>query len=342
MIFQNNPSRNYTTISTIDAHTAGEPLRVIVEGLGDIPGDTITAKRRYAREHLDRFRAALMAEPRGHPHMYGAILTEPVNFDSDLGVIFIHNQGYSSMCGHGIIALTKVVLDMKLVKKKGPKPTLNIDTPAGIVTATAQRKNNIVQSVSFKNVPSFVLKKNVSVKIPRIGSVKCDIAFGGAFYAFNDAAKIKLALTPDNAPRIIELGMKIKNAVADTVEITHPEGEDLSFLYGTIFIAPPRDIANHSRNVCVFADGQLDRSPTGTGVSALAAIHHFNGALSLGRALNIESIIGTTFEVKVISIAENFPVPAVIPQVTGSAHITGQHEFIIDPNDPLKQGFLIK
>lgn len=342
MIFQNNPSREYTTISTIDAHTAGEPLRVIVDGLNDIPGDTILAKRRYAREHLDHLRAALMAEPRGHPDMYGAILTEPVNFDSDLGVIFIHNQGYSTMCGHGIIALTKVVFDMKIIKKKGSKPSLNIDTPAGIVTATAHRKNNIVRSVSFKNVPSFVLEKDVSVKLPRLDSVTCDIAFGGAFYAFTDAQQLNLALTPDNAPRIIELGMKIKKAVADTVEITHPDGEDLSFLYGTIFTAPPHDVANHSRNVCVFADGQLDRSPTGTGVSALAAIHHFNGALSLGRSLTIESILGTTFEVKVISLAENYSPPAVIPQVTGSAHITGQHEFIIDPNDPLKHGFLIK
>jgi proline racemase len=342
MIFQYDPSKEYKSISTIDAHAAGEPLRVIVEGLNDIPGITILDKRRYMLEHFDHLRRALMAEPRGHADMYGAVLTEPLGFDSDIGVIFIHNEGYSTMCGHGIIALTKIVLDMKIVKKKGSKPTLNIDTPAGLVAATARRKNNIVHTVSFKNVPSFVFAQDLSVKVPHLGQVTCDIAFGGAFYAFVDATELNLALTPANAPRIVKLGMKIKKAVADAFEIIHPDEEELGFLYGTIFTAPPQDIAHHARNVCVFADGQLDRSPTGTGISALAAIHHFNGALSLGQPLTIESIIGTTFDVKVINTAEAGPYPAVIPQVTGTAHITGHHEFIIDPNDPLAQGFLIR
>ena len=342
MIFQNNPSREHTIVSTIDAHTAGEPLRVIVEGLGEIVGNSILEKRRFAQQHLDHIRKSLMAEPRGHPDMYGAILTEPVNYGSDVGVIFIHNEGYSTMCGHGIIALTKVLLDTKIIKKKGAKPTLNIDTPAGIVVATAHRKNNVVQSVSFKNVPSFVLEKGVEVKIPRIGTLSCDIAFGGAFYAFVDATELNLSLNIDNSSRIINLGMKIKKAVMKAVDIWHPEEEDLGFLYGTIFTAPAKDIAHHGRNVCVFADGQLDRSPTGTGVSALAAIHHFNGALSLGQSLTIESILGTTFEVKTLGLAQDYPCPAVIAQVTGSAHITGHHEFTIDPDDPLKEGFLIK
>jgi trans-L-3-hydroxyproline dehydratase len=273
--------------------------------------------------------------------MYGAILTEPINIDSDFGVLFIHNEGYSTMCGHGIIALTKVALDMRIIKKKGPKPTLVIDTPAGVVTATAQRENDTVKSVSFTNVPSFVFEENLSVKISRIGNITCDVAFGGAFYAFVDAEELNLSLTPDNASKIIDVGMKIKRGVAKSIEITHPEEDDLGFLYGTIFTGPSQNLAHHMRNVCVFADGQLDRSPTGTGVSALAAIHHLNGRLSLGQSMTIESIIGTTFDVKLLNTTMFGEYSSVVPQVTGSAYITGHHEFVIDPDDPLKNGFAV-
>ncbi|MFP4050571.1 MAG: proline racemase family protein [Thermoplasmata archaeon] len=333
---------NFKMIETIESHTAGEPLRVIVNGLPYIEGKTILEKRQFVKDNLDHFRKGLMLEPRGHPDMYGAIITEPTTPDGDLGVLFTHNQGYSTMCGHGIIALTKVVLDTEILKKGGKRPEINYDTPAGRVKATALIENGKVKEVSFRNVPSFVYKKNLCVDTSEFGSINFDIAFGGAFYAYIDVDQISLKIDKKNHNGFVMAGKKIKQKIIKEFDINHPFEDDLGFLYGTIFVGPPSDKSNHSRNVCVFADGEVDRSPTGTGVSGRAAIHYFNGEIDKNEPITIESILGTTFDVEVVRTTIYGGYEAVIPKVTGKAYCTGKSKFCFDPEDPLKYGFMLR
>ena len=336
------PPDHWLKINTIDAHTAGEPFRVITDGLPDLPGDTILARRRYMMDNLDHFRTALMWEPRGHADMYGCIVTPPVSPEADFGILFLHNEGYSSMCGHGIIGMVKVALETGLVPQSAPETTIRIDSPAGLVTAHARLAEKKIQSIYFENVPSFVLALDQRIEVPGIGLVPYDIAFGGAFYAYVQAASIGLSCTPPNFPALIQKGMAIKRAIMATRDIPHPFEEDLSFLYGTIFIGSAESKTAHSRNVCIFAEGEVDRSPTGTGVSGRLAILHARQEISLNQPITIESIIGTRFSGKIIQETTFGPYAAVIPQIAGSAYITGRHEFLIDPDDPLKKGFILR
>lgn len=342
MTFNWNAPKDWVRITTVDAHTAGEPLRIITGGLPPIPGDTILAKRRYAQEHLDHFRTALMWEPRGHADMYGCIPTEPVTPDGDLGVLFIHNEGFSTMCGHGIIAMMKVGLDTGLIDKVGDEVVVKIDTPAGRVTAYAQREKGIVTSVSFHNVPSFVYALDQTVNVPGLGQVHYDVAYGGGFYAFCNASELGVGLTSADFRQLIDLGQRIKRAVMASLPIHHPFEEDLGFLYGTIIVGDALDPANHSRNVCIFADGEVDRCPTGTGVSARSALHYAKGELALNQPITIESILGTTFTVSALETQQYGPYTAVIPQVSGMAHIYGKNELLLDPADPLRNGFILR
>jgi trans-L-3-hydroxyproline dehydratase len=335
------PPETWRKITAVDAHTCGEPLRVFTSGLPDLQGDTILAKRRHAQTQHDWLRTATMWEPRGHADMYGCILTEPVTPDGDLGVLFLHNAGFSTMCGHGIIGLTKVVLDTGLMNKPGDAPVLKIDTPAGRVVATGKRENGRITSVSFHNVPSFVYALDQQVEVAGLGSVRYDVAFGGAFYAFVQADELSVRLTAVDFRQLIDLGRRIKQAVMDSLPIQHPFEPDLGFLYGTIFVGAAHNPAHHSRNVCVFADGEVDRCPTGTGVSARAALH-FKGELGLNEPFVVESILGTTFTGEVVMTTEFGSYDAVIPQVTGTAHITGINQLLIDPEDPLRHGFLLR
>ena len=337
------PDPTWTRLTTIDGHTAGEPLRIVTSGYPEIPGDTMLAKRRHARDQLDRLRRALIHEPRGHADMYACVLTDPVSDDGDVGALFLHNEGYSTMCGHAIIALTTIGLEHGLVTLRRDRGTLEIDTPAGRVSATPHRDGGRVASVSFRNVPSFVLRRDAVVDVDGIGEVRFDLAFGGAYYAYVDAASIGLSLDRAEVGRIIDAGMAIKRAVAREASVRHPSGgdDDLDFLYGTILIGPSHGDA-HSKNVCIFADGEVDRSPTGTGVSGRAAIHHARGELSVGEPITITSILGTSFDVRVVEETRVGDVAAVVPEVTGSAHVTGRHELVVDPDDPLADGFLLR
>jgi len=337
-----NPPDDWLKITAIDAHTAGEPLRVITSGLPPVHGTTILEKRRYAREHLDHLRMALMWEPRGHADMYGCIVTEPVTPDGTLGVLFLHNEGFSTMCGHGVIALTKVALDTGMIQTDEDNPVIRMDTPAGRVTAFARRENGRVVEVALHNVPSFVYALDKTVHVPGIGWLRYDVAFGGAFYAFCRAEEIGVDLTAKNFRQLIDIGMRIKLAVMTSLPIQHPFEKDLGFLYGTIIVGPPHDPKHHSRNVCIFADGELDRSPTGTGVSARVALHHARGEIKMNAPIVIESILGTCFTGEVVKTTKFGPYDAVIPKVTGTAHITGRNELLIDPADPLRYGFILR
>lgn len=341
-IYNWQPPKEWIKINAIDAHTGGEPLRIITSGLPELKGDTILERRRYMKENLDHLRTALMWEPRGHADQYGCVITPPCTEEADFGVLFLHNEGYSTMCGHAIIAVTKIALETGLVEMKYPETVLKIDAPAGLITSYAQCKEGKVENVYFHNVPSFVLMENETVKVPGLGDIKFDIAYGGAFYAYVNAKEAGVEMIADDYRNLIEKGMAIKNAVMEQFEIKHPFEEDLSFLYGTIFIGDPINENADSRNVCIFAEGEVDRSPTGTGVSARMALHHHKGDLKVGEKMVIESILGSSFTCSVKEECTFGPHKAVIPQVEGIAHINGKGEFLIDPEDPLKDGFILR
>jgi proline racemase len=336
------PPSGWLRLTTIDAHTGGEPLRIVTGGFPEIPGTTILEKRRFARENLDHLRKALMWEPRGHADMYGCIITEPVTSGAHLGVLFLHNEGYSSMCGHGIVALATAVLECGLVTLPGKPDVLRIDTPAGLVEATPRWRDGRVESVSFLNVPSFVYALDHRVHVPGIGTVSCDVAFGGAFYAFCRAEDLGVRLVPGDFRKLIDLGMRVKEAVMAGLPVRHPFEEDLGFLYGTIIMGPAHDALHFGRNVCVFADGEVDRSPTGTGVSARAALHLAKGEIGIGEPFVIESLLGTCFTGRAVRRVRFGPHEAVVPEVAGSAFLTGKNEFWIDPADPLGHGFILR
>jgi trans-L-3-hydroxyproline dehydratase len=329
-------------ITTLDAHAAGEPLRIVLTGFPEVPGATILAKRRHLQTSLDHLRTALMWEPRGHADMYGCLVTEPVNPGSHLGVLFMHNEGYSSMCGHGIIALTTAVCERGLFGVSRDVEALRIDTPAGTVEAVPHRAGERVERVSFLNVPSFVYARDHRVAVPGVGDVPCDVAFGGAFYAFCRAEDLGVRLVAEDFRKLIDLGMRVKRAVMASLPIRHPFEADLGFLYGTIIMGPAHESGHFGRNVCVFAEGEVDRSPTGTGVSSRAALHFAKGEIGLGELFVVESILGTTFGGKAVREVAFGPYRAVVPEVSGSAWLTGTCEFWIDPDDPLGRGFILR
>jgi trans-L-3-hydroxyproline dehydratase len=253
----------------------------------------------------------------------------------------MHNEGYSTMCGHGIIAIASVAVEAAMVPVVEPVTTLRIDTPAGLVTARARVQDGRALSVAFQNVPSFVSELDARVEVPGLGTVSYTLAFGGAFYAYVQAESVGLRCLPEEYPDIVARGMAIKRAVMASRPVVHPFEKDLSFLYGTIFVASPLSDRADSRNVCVFADGEVDRSPTGTGVSGRMAIHFARGEVAIGQAHAVESIVGSIFTGRVVETTSFGPHAAVVAEVEGSAAITGRSEFLIDPEDPLGNGFFL-
>ena len=343
MQFKLEKKQKYQSITTIDAHTEGEPLRIITSGFPEPKGHTILEKRRDLLENYDHLRQLIMFEPRGHADMYGALITEPERNDSDFGILFMHNEGYSSMCGHGIIATVTTAVECGDIKlQPNETKTIYIDSPAGKITAYAKH-NEQKPEVSFDCVTSFAEVLDQQIDIEGFGSVPFDISFGGAYYAYVDADVIGVDCIPENVEQLIQLGRQIKHAVMDSYSIKHPEHNDLSFLYGTIFTsAKTTDSDSHSRHVCIFADGEVDRSPTGTGVSGRIALLVAKGEIELNQQLKIESIISSNMKVTAVAKATCGNKEGVIPRVSGRAYITGQHEFLLDPDDEVEHGFILR
>ncbi|MCG8733848.1 proline racemase family protein [Tenacibaculum finnmarkense] len=348
------PAENWLQIKTIDMHTGGEPLRVIVDGFPELKGNSVLEYRRYCKENYDNLRTALMFEPRGHPDMYGCILLPPNPKENnqnkeeigDFGIIFLHNEGYSTMCGHAIIAISTLAVEMNWIEVKEGENILKIDAPCGRITSFANVKNGKVTGVRFHCVPSFVVGLDKTVEVEGLGTVTYDLAYGGAFYAYVDMAKnnFNFDLSSNSYRDLIANGMKIKHAVMQNdSEIIHPLEDDLSFLYGTIFIDNNKQPSgNDSRNVCIFAEGEVDRCPTGSGVSGRMAIHKKRNEIDFNQTMSIESITDSVFIGSVVSQEKYGSFNAVIPQVSGTAYITGINTFVIDPNDPMKDGFILR
>ena len=334
------------TLKTIDAHAAGEPLRLVVDGFPSPRGKTMLAKREWVRTHADHLRRALMLEPRGHADMYGAILTEPVMPGSHAGILFMHNEGYSTMCGHGVIAVTTMALERGLLMPGGDGTTIVYDSPAGTIRAKARTGSGgpggsgRIESVAFVNVPSFVLHGGLTVKLAS-RQIRADIAFGGAFYAIVDSEAAGLPIDVAHLPELRRAGMEIKHAIEAAQTIVHPLDPGLTGIYGTIFTGPPMDERADLRNVTIFADAEVDRSPCGTGTAAVMAVIDAMGLLGSDKPFVHESLIGTRFNGRVASRTTVGEYQAIVPEIEGSAWITGEHTFLVDDADPLKDGFRI-
>ena len=321
-------------ISATDYHTAGEPFRIVADGLPDIPGETVRARREHARssEDVDRMRRLLCHEPRGHADMYGGFLVPPDDDGADLGVLFWHKDGYSTACGHGTIALGAWAVESGRVAAPADGDVdVTIDVPSGRVVARVRCCGRAVEGVAFRNVPAFVIARGVEA-----GGVEADVAYGGAIYAFVPAERFGLRLVPEDLPELIAAGLAVKRALEGSEVARHPHDHRLSGIYGTVLFEELGPL--HRRSVAIFADGEVDRSPTGSATSAVTALLHDDGALRDGHAWRNDSIIGTTFTARAVGRAPD----GLLTEVEGNAFRTGEHRFVLDPRDPLGTGFVLR
>lgn len=330
------------TVHTIDAHTGGEPLRILVSGMPPVPGKNILEKRAWLKANRDDLRQFLMNEPRGHADMYGAYLLPPTTPGADFGVIFIHNEGYSDMCGHGIIALGKVLVEMGYVERQSPTTRIGFDAPAGFIEAHVEWDGTRAGAVTFRNVPAFIFMRDVEVDTPSFGRVIGDIVFGGAFYYYINGQQAGLEIRPEQVRALIQLGAETKAAVKAKVKIQHPLEPGLNELYGTIIDGAPNRPDVDQSNVCIFADREVDRSPTGTGTSGRAAQLYLRGKLPLHQPYVNGSIVGSSFTVRVIDSMKVGDLDGAITEVTGSAHISGFNQWVLEDSDPFPTGFFFR
>ena len=315
-------------ISAVDYHTGGEPFRIVTGGVPPLQGRTILDRRRWAAEHLDDVRRLLVYEPRGHADMYGCFVTEPEDDGADLGVVFFHNAGYSTACGHGTIALVTWAIESGRIEAEGDEVEVVVDVPSGRLATVARVEDGNVVSVRFRNVPAFVHARGLEA-----AGRSVDVAFGGAFYA-----SLEERVVATDLPRLIELGRAIKAELEQAHEIVHPAEPELRDVYGVIFWQEEGENPLAQRNVTVFADGEVDRSPCGSGTSARLALLHAEGRLRVGEPLLHRSVVGSEFVGRVVEKVDG----GVVTEVEGSAHLTGRHEFVLEPDDELGEGFLLR
>jgi proline racemase len=321
-------------IAATDYHTAGEPFRIVEEGVLEIPGETVAARREHAArsDEVDRVRRLLCHEPRGHADMYGCFLVPPDDEGADLGVLFWHKDGYSTACGHGTIALGAWAVESGRVAAPADGDVdVTIDVPSGRVVARVRRRAGAVESVAFRNVPSYVVARGVQAD-----SVEVDVAFGGAIYAFVPADRLALRVVPENLAELIAAGRRVKRALDGTDVARHPTDHRLSGIYGTVIHEQLGPL--HHRNVAIFADGEVDRSPTGSATSARTALLAADGALDSWETWRNESIVGTSFQARAIGEAPE----GLLTEVEGTSFRTGEHRFVLDPCDPLGTGFVLR
>ena len=328
------------TFDAVDSHTEGMPARVIVGGVGDIPGATMMDKRLHFMEHMDDVRRLLMFEPRGHSAMSGAILQPPTRDDADWGVVYIEVSGCLPMCGHGTIGVATVLVETGRVEVTEPVTTIRLDTPAGLVVAEVAVEDGVARSVTIRNVPSFSYGLDLSIDVPGIGAVSYDMAFGGNFYAIVDSAALGVEFARDNGDEILRRGMQLMAAINEADSPVHPSDPAIRGCKHVQVVAPGSD-ARHSRHAMVISPGWFDRSPCGTGTSARMAQLHARGLMGLDDELVNESFIGTHFIGRIVEETEVAGRPAIVPTITGRAWITGTAQYVLSDDDPFPAGFLV-
>jgi proline racemase len=327
------------TIRAVDSHTEGMPTRVVLDGIGEIPGATMNERRLHFIEHLDHLRHFLMDEPRGHPAMSGAILQQPTRADCDWGVVYIEVSGCLPMCGHGTIGLATVLVEERLVEVVEPVTTIRLDTPAGLVVARVAVTEGHADSVTIENVPSWTERLDAVIEVPGLGTIPYSLAFGGNFYALVDLDAVGLPFDRARQRDIVEAGLAIMAAINAQAPPHHPEIAGLDHCHHVEFIAPGSD-ATLSRHAMAIFPGWFDRSPCGTGTSARMAELHSRGELPLDTDFVNESFIGSRFIGRLVAETTVDGRPAVVPTVTGRAWITGRAEYLLDPSDPFPDGFV--
>ncbi|GAB5471844.1 MAG: proline racemase family protein [Rhodospirillales bacterium] len=328
-------------IETIEMHTGGEPTRIVVAGYPRLAGRTLLEKRRDARERHDRLRCLLMREPRGHKEMYGAVLMEPDHPEADLAVLFLHNEGYSTMCGHAVLALGRYAVDQGLVEPREPETLVRIQCPCGLVPVTVTVGGRESGAARFTSVPAFALGLDLTVATEAWGELRLDLGYGGAFYAILPAERLGLDLRAAPLARLVEAAWAVTQATAAQCAIAHPGEPDLGFLYGTILTDGGEGREVPSRNLCVFAGTQVDRSPTGSGVTARMAVLAARGAVAPGERRLFESIVGSRFGATLARETQLDGRAAVEVTVTGKAHYSGRAVFDVEADDPFPEGFLL-
>lgn len=329
-------------LTVIDMHTGGEPVRIVTSGYPPIPKGTILDKRAYVRANLDHLRKLLMFEPRGHYDMYGVLMVEPDLPGADMAVLFMHNEGYSTMCGHAVIALGRYAVDQGIVAAVEPVTTVNIECPCGLVVAAVEVKNGKAGAVSFESVPAFLFAADQSVTLDRYGWATFDIAYGGAFYALADCNQFELEFGRDPARDFVRAAATLTEHLKAHFPLSHPDHSDLAFLYGSILTDGGDGLAQPTKNVCVFAEAEVDRSPTGSGVTARLAAMYAKGQIAIGEERVFESIVGSRFTGSVVRTTKAGDHDAIIARVGGRAYYSGKAEYWLEEGDALGRGFLVR
>ena len=332
-------------LSAIDSHTAGEAARIIIGGIPKLEGNTIAEEKQYLIDHHDDLRKAIMLEPRGHGAMFGAFLVPAKSPQADFGIIFMDTGGYLNMCGHNTIAAVTAIVENGMVDVKATdrEKEVVLEAPAGIIRATAHLSEPfVVDSVSFKNVPAFLYKKDVVINVPDLGQIKLDVSFGGSFFAILPIKEVNEKIEPENSEKLAEVGMKILKAANEQIKVQHPTMPYINTIDLVEMYGEPKSEDATMQNVVVFGDGQVDRSPCGTGTSAKMATLYAKNELGLHEKFVYESILNTKFTGQVLEETKVGVHKAVIPEVTGSAYITGFNTLLFDPQDPLSGGFILK
>jgi proline racemase len=333
--------RSSRVFAAVDSHTEGMPTRVITGGVGVVPGDTMSERRRYFVEHLDGLRTLLMYEPRGHGAMSGAILQPPTRSDADWGVLFIEVSGCLPMCGHGTMGVATVLVETGMVAVIEPVTNIRLDTPAGLVLAQVGVVDGHAESVTLRNVDSFAYELDAQIDVPGYGPVGLDVAFGGNFYAITRLAELGIEFEPHDArvrQRMLDAGLAIMEAVSDRIAPKHPEQPEIVGCHH-VYLTAPGSTARRSRHAMAIHPGWFDRSPCGTGTSARMAQLHARGELGLHTDFVNESIIGSRFVGRLVDETSVGGRPAVVPTVTGRAWVTGMGQYLLDPTDPFPAGF---
>ncbi len=337
------------SILTIDSHVGGEPARLVVGGLPPIPGQTINDKRLYLSKHMDDIRLRLTREPRGHRDMFASILTEPESEEAAFGLVYIDARRYPYLCGHATMAAVSALIELGLIKAQLPETRVVVDTPSGPWHTTAHvrqvpaanRHHFVVDSVSIRPEVAFAYQLDRPLDVPGLGRIRVDVSFTGGFFVMVSADQIGLDLTVDNAPQLAQLGMAIIEAGNAQLNVQHPRRPYINTIDVVEFFDPRGHAERRGKNFVVLGEGHVDRSPCGTGTCAKMALLHRRGELAVGQLFVNEGLLGTTFEARIVGKANVAHLPAVIPEVSGTAYITGLHHFVLTPEDPLPKGFLL-
>ncbi|MGD2186338.1 MAG: proline racemase family protein [Desulfobacterales bacterium] len=328
-------------IITIDSHIAGEPARLIVGGVGPIPGETMQEKRAFFMEHHDAIRLLLTREPRGHRDMFAACITEPVSAGARFGLIYMDARRYPYLCGHATMGAVMTLIEAGVIEADGDALQVIVDTPSGPMQTTAYMQNGKVESVAIQMVPSFVYSDNETLSIPDFGRLQVATVCVGGFFVMVSADQIGLDFSPSNGPRFIELGMQLIQAANQQLTVRHPARPEVNTVDVTEFYDPSMDAEGKGKSIVVLGEGHMDRSPCGTGTTAKMTLLHHGGHLGLNETFVNTSPLGTTFEGRLVEEIRLEDKQAVVAEVRGSAQITGVHEFIIDSRDPFQKGFLL-